>query len=116
MCVGCHAQGELLHFERNVFLCGAAKSAPDLVVEPGAVTYWTSGQGTGLDRMRGNIGAVIFRVGSDTAELLLIFHLSRSSAVDQCVGCRLAGAGGFSALDDKEICKMMENASVLHPL
>ena len=55
-------QGELLHFERNVFLCGAPKSAPDLIVEPGAVTYWTCGQGTGLDRMRGNIGGVIFRV------------------------------------------------------
>lgn len=68
-----------LHFERTVFFGGSVRAAPDLSIPAGpATSYWSCGPGAALaDRVRGTIGAVVYRVGDDVAELLLCVHLTR---------------------------------------
>lgn len=97
-----------LLYERAVFFGGAMHSAPDLRVEPGQRVYWTSGQGVGMDLMRGNLSAVIFTVGPDKAELLLVTHLSRLQVNPQCVGVRIGAVGTFTAMGEVELRAIVE--------
>jgi hypothetical protein len=89
------------------------RAAPDLLIPVGAISYWSCGPGGALtDRVRGTIGAVVYRIGEDVAELLLCLHLTRLGGA-QCVGVRLGPAGAFSALDQPDFRPLVENAAIL---
>ena len=115
----CFAVAELLNqtaedlqYERAVFFGGAMQNAPDLVIEAGSRVYWTSGQGVGMDVMRGNLGAVVFTVGA-VAEVMLVTHLSRLQVNPQCVGVRIGPVGAFTLKEDAELRSIVDAHATL---